>query len=364
MNVVGMGDAEMKVIVVGPDGHKTRGGIASVLQGMRENTWLTEKTGMDFFSSYYEGNIVLKILYGVWRILLFNFVVDRYDLVHIHMSIKGSAQRKMRYAKIAKRHGKKLVLHIHSGNFVVYYKNLPPEKQKEVKDCLESADRVFALSECWKTAFEQELGLTNCEVMPNGISVKKFPLSEKPFAERKIDFLFLGRLGEQKGTDDTLGALERLHNEGREFRCVMAGDGPLEEYSAQIKQKGLTGQVELVGWVGGEKKSGLLQDSKILLLPSYYEGLPMSILEAMASEEAVVSTPVGGIPEAVKVGESGILITPGDAESLYNALRDLLDDTAKAEQMGRYGRKIVEEKYDLEKLHRQLYAEYCKILGV
>lgn len=90
----------------------------------------------------------------------------------------------------------------------------------------------------------------------------------------------------------------------------------------------------------------------------------MSILEAMASEEAVVSTPVGGIPEAVKVGESGILITPGDTEVLYNALRDLLDDTAKAEQMGRYGRKIVEEKYDLEKLHRQLYAEYCKILGV
>ena len=354
----------MKVIVVGPDGRKTRGGIASVLQGMREDCWLTEQTGMDFFSSYYEGNIVLKILYGVWRILLFNFVVDRYDIVHIHMSVKGSAQRKMRYAKIAKRHGKKLVLHIHSGNFVVYYKNLPPEKQKKVKDCLESADRVFALSECWKTAFEKELGLTNCEVLPNGISVGNFPRPEEPFAERKIDFLFLGRLGEQKGTDDTLDVLERLHNEGQEFRCVMAGDGPLEEYSAKIRQKELIGQVELAGWVDGKKKFDLLQDSKILLLPSYHEGLPMSILEAMASEEAVVSTLVGGIPEAVKAGESGILITPGDTEALYNALRELLEDTQRAEQMGRCGRKIVEEKYDLEKLHRQLYAEYCKILGV
>ena len=335
-----------------------------MLEGMREDQWLTEQAEMDFFSSYYEGNILLKTLYGIWRIVRFNFVVDRYDLVHIHMSIKGSAQRKMQYAKIAKRHGKKVILHIHSGNFLVYYKNLEPEKQKQLKACLESADCVMALSECWKTAFEKELGLHNCAELPNGILLKNFPAVQKPFAERKIDFLFLGRLGEQKGTDDTLTVLERLHNEGRKFWCVMAGDGPLEEYSEKIKQRGLSEQVELTGWIAGEKKMALLQDAKILLLPSYHEGLPMSIMEGMAAEEAVISTPVGGIPEAVRNGENGILITPGDTEALYHAMRTLLEEPLCTEQMGKCGRKIVEEKYDLEKLHRQLYAQYCKILGV
>lgn len=357
-------DAEMKVIVVGPDSQQARGGIASVLQGMREDLWLTEQTNMDFFSSYYEGNLILKILYGVWRILLFSFVVNRYELVHIHMSVKGSAQRKMRYARIAKLHGKKVILHIHSGNFIVYYKSLSPEKQKKVKECLESADCVFALSEGWKAAFEKELGLHNCAALPNGILLKKFPAVQKPFAERNIDFLFLGRLGEQKGTDDTLNVLERLRREGRNFRCVMAGDGPIEEYVAKIRQKGLLRQVELAGWVDGEEKMSLLQDAKILLLPSYHEGLPMSILEAMASGEAVVSTPVGGIPEAVQKEKSGFLITPGDTKALYNALWKLLNDPERAEEMGKCGRKIVEQKYDLEMLHRQLYAEYCRILGV
>ena len=364
MNVVGMGDAEMKVIVVGPDGHKTRGGIASVICGMQEDCWLTEQANMDFFSSYHEGNAVKKIIYAVRRIAIFWFVVRKNDVVHIHMSIKGSAERKQVYANIARKYGKKVVIHIHGSSFMDYYQRLPDKKQKKLQACLKNADCVLALSPQWKEKLERTVGLQNCVVLLNGISLKKFPVEMKPYWERKVDLLFLGRLGVRKGTDDTLDALERLHNEGQEFRCVMAGDGPLEEYSAKIKQKGLTGQVELAGWVDGKKMFDLLQDSKILLLPSYHEGLPMSILEAMASEEAVVSTPVGGIPEAVKAGESGILITPGDTEALYNALRELLEDTQRAEQMGRCGRKIVEEKYDLEKLHRQLYAEYCKILGV
>ena len=101
----------MRVIVVGPSGPGTKGGISSVMGGMQADEWLTSKTDMAFYGSYYDGNLLLKILYGVWRILWFNFVVGRYDIVHIHMSIKGSAKRKMQYAKIAKRHGKKVILH-------------------------------------------------------------------------------------------------------------------------------------------------------------------------------------------------------------------------------------------------------------
>lgn len=88
----------------------------------------------------------------------------------------------------------------------------------------------------------------------------------------------------------------------------------------------------------------------------------MSILEAMAAGEAIISTPIGGIPEAVHDGENGILVQPGDAEGLYQAISTLLNDPGKAEAMGRRSREIVDEKYDLKKLHEQLYAEYCRVL--
>ena len=98
---------KMKVLVVGPDSRRTKGGIASVIQGMREDAWLTGQTGMAFYSSCYEGNVFAKILYEARQIARFGSVVKDYDLVHIHMSVNGSARRKMQYARIAKRHGKR-----------------------------------------------------------------------------------------------------------------------------------------------------------------------------------------------------------------------------------------------------------------
>lgn len=353
----------MRVIVVGPDGPNTRGGVASVMQGMREDEWLTRQTDMAFYGSYYDGNLLLKTLYGIWRILWFNFVVGRYDIVHIHMSIKGSAKRKMQYAKIAKRHGKKVILHIHSGNFVRYYQELPPQKQKKLRDCLQSADCVLALSRGWRTAFERVIGLKNCAELTNGILLKQFPPENGSFLQRPIDLLFLGRLGENKGTDNLLKVLARMKDEGVRFRCVLAGDGPVEEYKQKAAARGLGDELEFTGWVSGQQKLDLLQQSKVMILPSYYEGLPMSILEAMACSEAVISTPIGGIPEAVENSVSGMLVQPGDVEHLYAAVRLLLKYPERARQMGQRGREIIEQKYDVLKLHRQLYDIYCQVMG-
>lgn len=353
----------MRVIVVGPSGPGTKGGISSVMGGMQADEWLTSKTDMAFYGSYYDGNLLLKTLYGIWRILWFNFVVGRYDIVHIHMSIKGSAKRKMQYAKIAKRHGKKVILHIHSGNFVRYYQELPPDRQKKLRDCLQSADCVLALSRGWKRMFEQVIGLTNCETVTNGILLSQFPAENGSFLQRPIDLLFLGRLSENKGTDNLLEVLARVKDEGVHFHCVLAGDGPVEEYKQKAAALGLGDDLEFTGWISGQQKLDLLYQSRVMALPSYYEGLPMSILEAMACSEAVISTPIGGIPEAVENSVSGMLVQPGDVGNLYAAVRLLLKYPERAQQMGRRGREIIEQKYDVLKLHRQLYAIYCQVMG-
>lgn len=132
----------------------------------------------------------------------------------------------------------------------------------------------------------------------------------------------------------------------------------MQDYSQWVNEAQLGEQVTFAGWVKGKQKQELLQNARILLLPSRHEGMPMSILEAMAYGEAVVSTRVGGIPEVVEEGGSGFLIEPDDEPSLYRTIQRLLDDRGLAERMGRRGREIVKEKFDLEQIHRQLYALY------
>lgn len=356
----------MRVLVVGPDYQNTRGGIASVIKGMHDNSWLTKASNMDFFSSYREGNLLMKTVYAAWRIAVFRFVFRSYDLIHIHMSKKGSAERKIRYAKIAKASGKKVVIHVHAGSFMEYYAGLSEKKKARLKKCLQDADCVFALSGQWKRELEHTFELTNCEVLCNGVLIQDYPAPEeqKAISERKIDMLFLGRLGLQKGSDLLLSVLGRIKREHKDFLCVMAGDGPADEYKEKAKKENLEEQVKIPGWADKELKKKLLQESKIMILPSYYEGLPMSILEAMASGAAVITTPVGGIPEAVRDGQNGILVAPGDEQGLYRAVKALLENPEKVAKMGCAGRKLAEEQYDLEKIHRQLYRKYCEILGV
>lgn len=105
---------------------------------------------------------------------------------------------------------------------------------------------------------------------------------------------------------------------------MLAGDGPVQGYSQWVNEAQLGEQVIFAGWVKGKQKQELLQNARILLLPSRREGMPMSILEAMAYGEAVVSTRVGGIPEAMEEGGSGFLIEPDDEHSLYRTIRRLL----------------------------------------
>lgn len=353
----------MKVLVVGPAAKRTKGGIASVIQGMKEDERLVREAGMAFYSSCYAGNPLFKVVYEAWKMARFPAAVRNYELVHIHTSINGSARRKMRYAEMAKKQGKRVIWHIHSGSFISYYRGLSEEKRKKLQGALQSADCVIALSESWQKALSEEIGLSNCTALLNGIPFREYAGRLKPFDQREVDFLFLGRLGVEKGTDNLLKALKRMKAEGRTFRCVLAGDGPVQDYAQWVKEERMEDCVRFAGWVQGEEKKALLQNARILLLPSRHEGLPMSILEAMAFGEAVISTRVGGIPEAVEEGESGFLLEPDEEESLYRAICRLADEPELAERMGRRGYDIVKQKFDLQQIHQQLLNIYRRALG-
>jgi glycosyltransferase involved in cell wall biosynthesis len=141
----------------------------------------------------------------------------------------------------------------------------------------------------------------------------------------------IGRLCEQKGQLLLLEAVKSLAEAGYSFSLVLAGDGPMRsELEQRIKSYGLTDIVKITGWISSEQVRELISASRGMVLPSFAEGLPVVIMEAMALKKPVISTYVAGIPELVQHGENGWLVPAGDVEQLVLSMRQLLDANDEA----------------------------------
>ncbi len=166
----------------------------------------------------------------------------------------------------------------------------------------------------------------------------------------------VGRLSEQKGQLLLVEAAAQLRSEGREFELLLVGDGEMRPQIEQaVARHGLNGVVTLTGAATGEQVRQHMLASRALVLPSFAEGLPVVIMEALALGRPVVTTYVGGIPELVQDRVSGWLVTPGAVEPLIAAMREVLDaPPQKLEAMGQAGAKRVHEQHDIELIAQQL----------
>jgi len=158
----------------------------------------------------------------------------------------------------------------------------------------------------------------------------------------------VGRLCEQKGQLLLVEAAARLKAEGRAFELVLAGDGelraPIEE---AVRRQGLEGTVRITGWLSNERVREEILAARALVLPSFAEGLPVVLMEALALGRPVLSTYVAGIPELVVPQRSGWLVPAGDVEALTAAMREVLDaPPARLEELGRQGAERVRDRHD------------------
>ncbi len=170
----------------------------------------------------------------------------------------------------------------------------------------------------------------------------------------------VGRLCEQKAQPLILDAVHVLAQEGREFELVLAGDGPLRaEIESLIAEYELQAMVRITGWISGDQVKDELLHARALVLPSFAEGLPVVIMEAMALGRPVVSTYVAGIPELVVPGENGWLVSAGNVSQLVDALRELLDmKPDRLRQMGKKARTRVLDRHDIDKEAAKLVTHF------
>ena len=168
----------------------------------------------------------------------------------------------------------------------------------------------------------------------------------------------IGRLSEQKGHLLLLEAANLLAVQGLEFKLVLVGDGPLRsDIEKQILQLGLQNHIEITGWASGDRVQQEILASRAMVLPSFAEGLPVVIMEALALNRPVISTYVAGIPELVEPRVCGWLVPPGSAEALAVAMRAVLEaPLEKLEQMGKTGAERVAQQHNVDLEAKKLVA--------
>ena len=336
------------VLTIGIDYRVVHGGVAAV-----ENVYSTFYAPFNHVTTVVDYGMARKLLtffrayFEFWGWMLFHKEIR---IVHVHGASDASFWRKRMFINIAKMFGKKVVFHCHGAEF----KRFTSQHRNAVVNTLKKCDKIIALSESWKEWFEQITGQHNVVVIKNVIS----PPNINKISNEKFTLLFLGRIGKRKGIYDIIDVLKEYNsafNDNLEF--VYGGDGDIEQVDNIIKKEKLDNIAKYQGWVDGENKQILLNIADAYILPSYNEGLPISVLEAMSYSLPIISTRVGGIPEIVKDGINGLLINPGDKKAIYDSIVSLMNNKEQRENMGKKSKEIVKEHLPIyvESQLKQLY---------
>lgn len=347
-----------KVLIIGPSPFKSKGGIATVIEEIKKDKKLKELYDIDIFESYIDGNKIKVIIYSIFAFLKFLLIKKNYDIYHIHAASRGSTFRKGWYVNYLKKHSAKVIFHIHGAEYIEFFNEISKRKKNKVINILKKADMVLALSQEWKKKFDNMFGLTNCYVLENGIDQERLmPAFNSNIKKNQTSFVALGRLGERKGTYDIIEAVKLIISKVPDIRCYLAGDGEIDKVKSLIHKYQLENNVIVSGWVNFEKKLSLLKQSSTVLLPSYNEGLPMSVLEGMACGKAIIGSTVGAIPEVV--GENnGILVEPGDIKALAIAMECCCKDTELMKKFNQNNIKKIQEKFSMVRMHKILSEYY------
>lgn len=232
-----------------------------------------------------------------------------------------------------------------------------------VRTTLGLADVIVVLSVAERDAFRRFGVAPRVLSFPNGIDCRHYvTLSrERATPDPTLRLLYLGRMVREKGLYELLEALEVARGRGIAVRLVLAGEGAATESLRRTATAQGLKAVSFVGPVGGPRKAALLEWADALVLPSYAEGLPYALLEAMAAGVPAIAARVGAIPDVVSDGANGLLIEPRSVQSLAAAICRLARDRAALARMSAASRTTIAARYSIDRLAAQLGRVYTRL---
>ncbi|MFC5065503.1 glycosyltransferase family 4 protein [Actinomycetospora atypica] len=333
----------LRVLVVG-QAEGTPGGISSVQRLHVRFLAARDDVAVRVVTTYDEVGVLsrLRLMVGGLARALGLIAAGRVDVVHLHVAKGLSALRKGLVVAAARARGVPTVLHTHAGAFAEWFDGLPSPLRAVVARLLR-ADRVIVLAPDAREVYTSRLGLPDDRVLvlPNPVEWPATVPRRDPHAAA-VHGVFLGRLIDRKGVFDlveAVGGLQAAHRE--RLRLTLAGHGDADAVRRAVSDAGLDGTVEVRTWIGPAERDELLGTAQLLLLPSWWEGLPMSVLEGMAWGLCPVVTPVGGLATLVRDGDNGVVVPVNDPAALGAALDKLLSDDEVRVQLGARAREAV-----------------------
>jgi glycosyltransferase involved in cell wall biosynthesis len=347
---------KIKVVLLATD-LDAMGGISSVVREYLKGG-LADKVDLHYIPTHNDGSILRKIaifLNACCRLLLLAPQLNN-SIVHLHTSQNGSFFRKLMLFCLAKLMGAKTLVHIHGSQFEVFMTKNALFRAL-TKFYFANADGILVLSKNWLGWLADFTENKNIHLVYNPVSITK---KCEPNREGCLTILFMGKLGKRKGAYDILECIciYKDYFRDKNVKFILAGNGEVEQVCRFVADNDLGDLVEVPGWILNEQKQKYLGTSDILILPSYNEQMPMSILEAMGYGYPIIATPINGIADMVKQGENGILFEPGDIDAMTQALKTLIENAGLRERMGRKSQEFVKEKFENIKIVDQLVSIY------
>ncbi|MEA2633979.1 MAG: hypothetical protein QOH92_746 [Chloroflexota bacterium] len=342
-----------RVLLVGK-GPPDRGGISAFMQTLLSselandhqlallNLYRREVLGGGRFT---RANITRTLVDAarLWR------AARQVDVVHINTALVPLATllRAGLLARVARVAGARVIVHAHSGRIDLWLTTRL--RRILVRLALGPAARVLTVSESSRKFLARSLGSARVILVDNGVDPAAYAPTAAP-AHEPPTILFAGVLSPRKGLVDLIHASTELQRRGLAHQLVVAGGAPEEGPQAEAETREAASHgapARFIGTQPHEEMARLYRGADVFCLPSWWEAMPLTILEAMASGLPVVASTVGDIPRAVEEGVTGRLVSPQQPAALANALDPLLRDPALRTRMGLAGRRRVEQLFNI-----------------
>ena len=325
------GGRPIRVTIVAP-GPKSEGGIRSVVERIYPRLAEREDVDVTWLASQRAGSPVAKSLFFLKALLQAFFCLPTSDVVHVHGAVHLSLLRKSAFIWLARGFRCCVVYHFHAPQTVFEdYFAAPGIKRRYALATLRQCSAIAVLSDSWETTVRKVLPESNIVVIYNPV-MEAQPVGAEKRGE-SLDVLYLAHLIRRKGFDDLIKAFEKVIDSVPKARLIFCGSGETE-YAQQLSSElGISENVVFRGWIPETEIANQLSTAAVFCLPSYDEGLPMGILEAMSSGVAIVTTPVGGVPDVLTHERNALLVEPGDVNDLGEQLTRLLTNSALRQRL-------------------------------
>lgn len=349
-----MNDSKIKVLMCGSD-FSVKGGMVSVAKNyVNYSNW--NNVEIKYVSTHKDGSIFTKIIYFVLSYLkiLITCLTEKIDIAHLHMAERGSMKRKRLIMQLCHLFKIKVIIHHHGGFFDEEYEKMNENQRKKIKKLLKDADLNIVLSKTLIEPMKKKCKDAKITYLYNAVNL---PSTNQYNFEAK-NILFLGKICKEKGIYDLLDAIKLVDNQlDKNTKLYICGAGEEKEILNYIKKIGLENRIKKIGWINEIEREEIFKDCYVNILPSYYERLPMTILEAMSYGVPCISTNIASLPEVITNNENGFLVNPGEKEKIARLLLDKKNIALKSQK----AYETIKNQYSIDHHIKQVEKIYKKM---